>query len=303
MAMTEHVEAVRAFNRFYTARMGLTRGPYARPLPEIRVMYELAHGTEEVMELKQALDIDAGQLSRVLVKLESQGLVIKGPSPLDARRQLARLTEAGKERFAAMDKDSADAIGAVLDGLGDGAAVVDADGAAQARDRAGRHAHAARVRARRPRLDGATPRRAVRPRVRLGPELRAPRGPHRRRLQPDARTAPGSRRSTANPCGAIMCVRLDEHHGASCAPCSSSRKRAASASATRLVDEVSATPGASGYTTLKLWTNDILHAADPDLRARAASRSSSEAPHHAFGQDDLVEQTWSLTLKPWTATS
>jgi len=107
-------------------RFRLTRGTYARPLPEIRVMYELAHGTEDVTELKQALDIDAGQLSRVLVKLENQELVIKGPSPLDGRRQLARLTEAGKERFAAMDKDSADAIGAVLDGLGDGAAVVDA---------------------------------------------------------------------------------------------------------------------------------------------------------------------------------
>ena len=53
MAMTEHVEAVRAFNRFYTAKMGLTRGTYARPLPEVRVMYELAHGTEEVAELKQ----------------------------------------------------------------------------------------------------------------------------------------------------------------------------------------------------------------------------------------------------------
>src|SRR6188768_2766983 len=99
MAMTEHIEAVRAFNRFYTARMGLTRGTYARPLPEIRVMYELAHGTEEVAELKQALDIDAGQLSRVLAKLEEQGLITKAPSSLDARRQLARLTEAGWERF------------------------------------------------------------------------------------------------------------------------------------------------------------------------------------------------------------
>ena len=39
----------------------------------------------------------------------------------------------------------------------------------------------------------------------------------------------------------------------------------------------------------------------PHLRARRASRSSSEAPHHAFGHD-LIEQTWSLTLQPWTET-
>ena len=73
MAMTEHVEAVRAFNRFYTAKMGLTRGSYARPLPEVRVIYELAHGTEEVAELRSALEIDAGQLSRVLSEARGAG--------------------------------------------------------------------------------------------------------------------------------------------------------------------------------------------------------------------------------------
>ena len=95
MATTEHVEAVRAFNRFYTARMGLTRGSYARPLPEIRVMYELSQGTEEVAELKRTLGIDPGQLSRVLTRLEEQGDITKTPSPLDARRQQVR------ERFEA----------------------------------------------------------------------------------------------------------------------------------------------------------------------------------------------------------
>src|SRR5688500_5250218 len=102
MATTNHVEAVRDFNRFYTARMGLTRGRYARPLPEIRVMYELSTGTEEVAELRRALEIDAGQLSRVIAKLEEQGLATRTTSPVDARRQLVRLTAAGQARFAEM---------------------------------------------------------------------------------------------------------------------------------------------------------------------------------------------------------
>src|SRR5690242_20029037 len=119
MATTEHVEAVRDFNRFYTARMGLTRGSYARPLPEIRVLYELSHGTSEVAALRQALEIDAGQLSRVLTKLEEQGLATREASPADARKQLVRLTEKGSARFAEMDQESADAVGTVLDGMPD----------------------------------------------------------------------------------------------------------------------------------------------------------------------------------------
>ena len=81
MATTNHVETVREFNRFYTARMGLTRGSYARPLPEIRVLYELSQGTTEVADLRKALEIDPGQLSRVLSKLEEQGLATRSASP------------------------------------------------------------------------------------------------------------------------------------------------------------------------------------------------------------------------------
>ena len=124
MATAEHVEAVRAFNRFYTARMGLTRGSYTQPLPEVRVLYELAHDTEEVAELRRALQIDPGQLSRVLAKLEAQGLVRRSPSPADARRQRAQLTTAGRERFGELDAEAAAAGGAVLDELPDAAEAV-----------------------------------------------------------------------------------------------------------------------------------------------------------------------------------
>src|ERR1700754_3697886 len=90
------VETVRAFNRFYTRRMGLTRDGYAsRPLAEARVIYELGHDVTDVTQLRKRLDIDAGQLSRVLARLEHQGLIERTASTADARRQQVRLTEQG----------------------------------------------------------------------------------------------------------------------------------------------------------------------------------------------------------------
>jgi GNAT superfamily N-acetyltransferase len=69
---------------------------------------------------------------------------------------------------------------------------------------------------------------------------------------------------------------------------------------TQLVDAVIRHAKTRGYTTLTLWTNDILHAARR-IYERAGFTLVSQAPHHAFGHD-LTEQTWSLTLKPWTET-
>src|SRR3712207_6775489 len=81
MADPGQIAAVRDFNRFYTSRLGMTRNGLHKtthPLAEARVLYELgAHGMRETSQLKEALAIDAGQLSRLVRRLEEQGLLTR----------------------------------------------------------------------------------------------------------------------------------------------------------------------------------------------------------------------------------
>src|SRR4051794_10691583 len=97
----DRIEALRAFTRFYTNKIGVLRGGLhgsRHPLPEARVLFELGRAEmTEVADLRDALDMDAGQLSRLLGRLDRQGLIERERSPRDARRQVLRLTDAGRE--------------------------------------------------------------------------------------------------------------------------------------------------------------------------------------------------------------
>ncbi|AQZ64899.1 Histone acetyltransferase HPA2 and related acetyltransferases [[Actinomadura] parvosata subsp. kistnae] len=121
-SLTEaRVSEVRAFNRFYTKvigalQAGMLNSPYS--LTEVRVLFELAHAERmETGELRGLLGLDAGYLSRILARFESDGLITRERSAADARKQLVALTPAGAEVFAALDKRSSEEIGALLDGL------------------------------------------------------------------------------------------------------------------------------------------------------------------------------------------
>jgi DNA-binding MarR family transcriptional regulator/GNAT superfamily N-acetyltransferase len=122
-ADSERVTAIRSFNRFYTRVLGLLsegllQTPYS--LTEARVVFELAKGdTMEVVELRRGLGLDAGHLSRVLGRLESEGLVTRSRSQADARRQRASLTTQGRKAFRNLDRRSATEIRSLLRPLSD----------------------------------------------------------------------------------------------------------------------------------------------------------------------------------------
>nr|WP_234835118.1 helix-turn-helix domain-containing GNAT family N-acetyltransferase [Mycolicibacterium stellerae] len=115
------VNEVRGFNRFYTRILGLLRPKLAGSafgLTEARVLFELAHADQmAVTELRRALDLDAGYLSRILSRFIADGLIEREPSTTDARRRLVRLTPAGRAAFAETDTLQAGAIDRLVEHL------------------------------------------------------------------------------------------------------------------------------------------------------------------------------------------
>jgi len=113
-----HVAALRAFNRFYTRRIGvLDEHLYGTPftLPQTRVLWELAHHDGiTASELARLLDLDAGYLSRLLAALKAKRLVRAQRSPADARQSVLTLTAAGRRAFAPMDAHSQAQVNALL---------------------------------------------------------------------------------------------------------------------------------------------------------------------------------------------
>jgi DNA-binding MarR family transcriptional regulator/GNAT superfamily N-acetyltransferase len=112
-----HVKAVRAFNRFYTQRIGVLRRYLDTDftLTEVRVLHELAHRPPLTSrELVRDLELDAGYLSRILKRFEAKGWLAREAAPHDGRQSLLRLTEAGYATFAPLQQKSRQETAALL---------------------------------------------------------------------------------------------------------------------------------------------------------------------------------------------
>ncbi len=122
--LEQSVAQVRAFNRFYTLRMGwLRRGFLKSPfsLTEARVLYELAHRDRpHATDLAKDLDLDAGYLSRILRHFVEGGLLKRTPSRTDGRQSHLSLTKTGRQAFAVLDRASRAEAGVMLGALDPG---------------------------------------------------------------------------------------------------------------------------------------------------------------------------------------
>ncbi|MFF8993053.1 GNAT family N-acetyltransferase [Streptomyces sp. NPDC014983] len=304
------VQDVRAFNRFYTGVIGaLDYGrhlyaPYT--LTESRVLYELAQAPHlDAADLRTALGLDAGYLSRILNRFEDAGLVERGVSQRDTRRRRITLTASGREAAAMLDERARDTVGALLGGVapGDRARLVEA--MATIRDVLGdrRGKGAEDVVLRRPRageLGWIVQRNAVLYAAEYGwnaeyeglvarivADFAQEHDPRNERVwiaEADGR-----------PVGCVMCVRDDAPGAARLRLLLVEPGARGRGVGDRLVGAVVEFAREAGYRELVLWTNDVLSSARR-LYRRHGFVLVGERPHHSFGKD-LVGQDWRLTLR------
>ncbi|NUT52284.1 MAG: MarR family transcriptional regulator [Saccharothrix sp.] len=296
------VADVRAFNRFYTGVIGvLDRGYLASPysVTEARVLFELAAGPCEVPDLRTALNLDAGYLSRILTRFDRDGLVTRAPSGRDPRRHVVTLTPRGRSEFAELNARSEAGIGELL------APVPESD-------RAELVAAMRRIR----RVLTGTPRsyllRPLRPGdlgwvvnrhgVRYAEEcgfdgtfealVARVAGEYGEAHSPDHEAA-WIAEVDGEPAGSVFCVRVDDRTAKLRLLLVEPAARGLGIG-TRLVDECLRFARRAGYERVVLWTVAGLDAAR-HIYEKAGFTLAESAPERLFGRD-VETQTWSLAL-------
>ncbi|HEY3021880.1 MAG TPA: bifunctional helix-turn-helix transcriptional regulator/GNAT family N-acetyltransferase, partial [Solirubrobacteraceae bacterium] len=299
------VASVRAFNRFFTRRIGvlqegLLHTPYS--LTEARILFELGQrDTLAVADLRAELGLDAGYLSRLLARLAGAGLVARRRAEHDARRQEVALTASGRAACADLDARSGREIGALLAALADD----DQDRLVAAMDEV------------RDVLDEAPPPVAY--------VLRPPRAGEYgwivarhgalyareygwdetfealvARIVADyvdrrdaAREAAWIAELRGRPVGCVLCVAKDRDTAQLRLLLVDPAARGLGIGG-RLVEECLRFARAAGYAELTLWTNDVLTDARR-IYERAGFTLVDAEPHRSFGRD-LVGQHWAQKL-------
>jgi len=304
--LDERVTEVRAFNRFYTNVIGvlqehLLHSPYS--LTEVRVMYELANrGPTHLVALRRDLGVDAGYLSRIVARFESEGLATRRRSSEDGRHQILALTAAGRKLFKKLDQRSADEVGTLLTRLGEDEQrrLVGAMGAIRSLLNGS------------PADAGALVLRAPRPGdlgwvvARNGALYAQEHGFNDNyealvaRIVADYAAQHDPRREAAwiaeidgEPVGSVFCVQRDDDTAQLRLLLVDPSARGGGVGS-RLVDECLRFARQAGYKRMVLWTNDVLAAARR-IYERAGFELIGEEPHTDFGQA-THSQTWARDL-------
>jgi DNA-binding MarR family transcriptional regulator/N-acetylglutamate synthase-like GNAT family acetyltransferase len=308
----KRIAAVRAFNRFYTRKIGvlsehLLGSPFA--LAGVRVLYELAHWPEgepaTASVLAARLALDEGYLSRILRGFEERGLLRKKALLQDGRRKALALSERGAKLFASLDARSHDEMAAMLAELPE-ATQIRLVGAMRTIEEL---------------LDHSLPKERSRSSYVLRPPQPGDIGwvIHRHGVLYAHEYGYDERfEALVADIAARFVQRLDpkrercwiaERDGEIVGSVFLVKKSAKVAKlrlllvepqarglgiGRRLVDECVRFARAAGYRKLTLWTQNDLDAAR-HLYALAGFRRVAEEPHESFGKE-LVAETWELVL-------
>jgi DNA-binding MarR family transcriptional regulator/GNAT superfamily N-acetyltransferase len=124
-ALPAQVAAVRRFNRFYTRRIGVLDrtflgGPYA--LAEIRSLYEISQCEGVTPKaLAERTGLDQGYLSRILARLERDGMIRRERSSEDGRSVTLWTTGTGRRTQSELNERSNEQVEGLIAPLPHGA--------------------------------------------------------------------------------------------------------------------------------------------------------------------------------------
>ena len=300
------ISAVRAFNRFYTRKLGvldqqLLKSPFS--LSEARVLYELAHREDlAAKEIGIELGLDPGYLSRIVQKFDEDGLITRKPLPTDRRQYRLALTAKGRQTFAKLERSSQDEVGTMLTALDDNqrAAIVSAMRTIeQTLDRSAEKPAAFLMRSHRPGDIGWV----------ISSQAKAYAEEYGWDISYEALVAEICAQFIKNydasrehcwiaeaggePLGSIFLVKGSDDV-AKLRLLLVEKKARGLGVGRALVEQCISSARAKGYKKMTLWTQSILVAARGIYQAEGFRRIKEE-PHHSFGVD-LVGETWERAL-------
>jgi DNA-binding MarR family transcriptional regulator/GNAT superfamily N-acetyltransferase len=316
------IESVRAFNRFYTRRIGvLHEGLLDTPftLTESRLLWEFAHhesahhDSPTATQLARALDLDAGYLSRLLRSFKERGLIKSTRSSADARHVQLSLTAAGRKAFAPLDTRSRDQVAGLLNALppNNQQKLLAAMGTIQRLlddDKSKPHTAPYLLRPHRPgdmgwivSRHGALYAQEHRYDMRFEAMVARIAADFIERFDATREACWMAERDGANVGSVAIVQARDEVSHAPLPGTAQLRLLLVEPSARglgigkRLVDECERFARLAGYERITLWTNSQLDAARGIYQKAGYTCVASEA-HHSFGHD-LVGETWQKELR------
>lgn len=300
----QRIAELRAFNRFYTRRIGvLSERPYDErfTLPETRVLWELAHEPGmSASRLGELLDLDAGYLSRLLAGLRKRGYVNAARSSRDRRQSSLSLTPAGLRAFAPIDGRTREQIAALFEPLPEPGRRELVESAARIRALLGEPQGDVILRDPLPGdLGWVVSRNGALYAEEYGWDL-SYEGLVARICADFAEHFDPAREHCwiaergGERVGAVFIVKTDDVDVARLRLLLVEPSARGMGLGRRLVDECTAFAREVGYRRIRLWTNSVLEAAR-HIYASSGYRLVSSEPHESFGHS-LVGETWELEL-------